>query len=148
MAVGRLMKDAYEGLIRTGHVVEDLGTHWRVDWGPNRTRIRKDRVGVRPKKQGPWWIDETAPPTDWKARAEKSESALDTANALVRQLRRANARTLDRAEKAEALLREAVGYPGPCNVCGGPPPGETPGPCEPNCVFDRIRQHLEALDGK
>lgn len=59
MTVGRLMKDAYDGHIRIGRVVEDLGTHWRVDWGPNQTRIRKDRVGTRPKKQGPWWADGT-----------------------------------------------------------------------------------------
>ena len=53
--IGREVKDAYDGQIRTGEVVEDLGTHWRVDWGPNKTRLRKDRIGDKPKKQGPWW---------------------------------------------------------------------------------------------
>ena len=53
--IGYEIKDAYQGRIRTGTVIEDLGTHWRVDWGPNRTKIRKDRVGDRPKRQGPWW---------------------------------------------------------------------------------------------
>lgn len=60
MAVGATIKDAYQGRIRTGTVVEDLGTHWKVDWGPNRTRIRKDRVGKRPKRQGPWWAEAEA----------------------------------------------------------------------------------------
>ena len=54
-SIGKAIKDAYHGQIRTGHVVEDLKTHWRVDWGPNKTKIRKDRVGNSPKKQGPWW---------------------------------------------------------------------------------------------
>lgn len=53
--VGREIKDAYEGQIRTGTVVEDLDTHWRVDWGPNHTKIRKNRVGKKPKRRGPWW---------------------------------------------------------------------------------------------
>lgn len=53
--IGREMKDAYDGQVRTGVVVGDLNTHWQVDWGPNRTKIRKDRVGNKPKRQGPWW---------------------------------------------------------------------------------------------
>jgi hypothetical protein len=57
--IGRKIKDRYDNHIRVGEVVEDLGTHWRVDWGPNCTKIRKDRVGQKPKKQGPWW-DEPA----------------------------------------------------------------------------------------
>jgi hypothetical protein len=61
--IGAEIKDAYQGQIRTGTVVEDLGTHWRVDWGPNRTKIRKDRVGKRPKRQGPWWPNPPAPKT-------------------------------------------------------------------------------------
>jgi hypothetical protein len=56
--IGSTMRDAYNGTIRTGRVVEDLDTHWRVDWGRNHTKIRKDRVGNKPKRQGPWWEDE------------------------------------------------------------------------------------------
>jgi hypothetical protein len=48
--IGRKIKDRYDNHIRVGEVVEDLGTHWRVDWGPNCTKIRKDRVGQKPKK--------------------------------------------------------------------------------------------------
>lgn len=56
--IGNRIMDAYRGTTRIGVVVEDLDTHWRVNWGPNRTKIRKDRVGTRPKKQGPWWAAE------------------------------------------------------------------------------------------
>jgi len=73
MAVGRKVRDAYQGTVRTGEVVEDLDTHWRVDWGPNRTRIRKDRVGSSPKRQGPWWEGSQSEPTskerEYAARA-------------------------------------------------------------------------------
>jgi hypothetical protein len=55
LKVGDQIKDAYQGQIRTGEVVEDLGGHVRVRWSAgNRTLIRKDRVGSKPKKQGPW----------------------------------------------------------------------------------------------
>ncbi len=73
MSLGNTIKDAYKGHIRTGTIVEDLDSHWRVDWGGNRTRIRKDRVGNSPKRQGPWFPpSEDGKPTltvaQWEAR--------------------------------------------------------------------------------
>lgn len=55
LGVGATIHDAYKGQVRIGRVVQDLDTHWLVDWGPNQTKIRKDRVGNKPKRQGPWW---------------------------------------------------------------------------------------------
>lgn len=55
--IGRSVKDAYGGALRDGVVIEDHRSHWLVDWGRNQTRIRKDRVGNKPKAYGPWWAD-------------------------------------------------------------------------------------------
>lgn len=57
--IGRKIKDAYRGDIRTGTVSEDMGEHWLVRWeGRKSTMIRKDRVGSKPKKTGPYWAGE------------------------------------------------------------------------------------------
>lgn len=92
--IGKIVKDAYRGRVRTGTVVEDLESHWRVDWGPNRTTIRKDRVGDRPKKQGPWW-DNPAPPRPRPVTKQE-------------QIQRALARTRGSAEHARKQALAAI----------------------------------------
>lgn len=82
MALGSTIKDAYKGYVRTGTIVEDLDTHWRVDWGPNKTKVRKDRVGNSPKNQGPWFPEKTKPSltvAQWEERWAKLKAKLDEA---------------------------------------------------------------------